>query len=89
MFPTTAGSVSEWQDALTVYLLAGFRKVKVQTISLEARVIRAEVLILPREEERKKQQEPHGRNPEEAEVSAQWAAGLEATRPLNKCSRPL
>lgn len=73
---------------LTISPLAGFRKVKVQAISPEARVIQAEVVISLREEERKKQEEPDGRrqqNPKEAEVSAQWAAGLEATRLFNKC----
>lgn len=73
---------------LTISPLAGFRKVKVQAISLKARVIQAEVVILLREEERKKQEEPDGRRqqkPKEAEVSAQWAAGLEATWLFNKC----
>lgn len=64
---------------------------KVQVGSLEARVIQAEVGVLKGEEERKKQEEPGGRrlqSPKEAEVSAQWAAGLEATLLFNKCWQP-
>lgn len=74
---------------LTAYPLAGFSKVKVQAISLEARLILADTVILLREEEEKKKQEeePDGQrqpNPAEAEVRAQWATGLQASRVFNK-----
>lgn len=72
----------------TVHPLAGLRKVKVQAISLEARVSLADTVILPREEKKKKKHEElDGRrqqNPVEARVSAQWAAGLQGRRVSNK-----
>lgn len=43
--------------SLTIYLLAVFRMVKVQALFPKARIFQSDLAILPREEEKKRQEE--------------------------------